>query len=183
MPVRFCAILSFALVVLLAGLLVGTALAQPPASDAAKKDDPMAVLAPFIGEWRVNGKWSNGDIMQARGVYEWGLGKKILIAKTFVGNGDKEYQRYESIMAWHPKKKSLYEISFAFDGSISEVLIEPTKDRHTLHIGFTPFHSDQPANLRQVLKFKDNDHFVWTVTLKQGEEWKRLIEATWERTK
>ncbi|HEY7327045.1 MAG TPA: hypothetical protein VH592_05370 [Gemmataceae bacterium] len=175
MRVRLCAILSCALVVL-------SAPAQPPASDAAKKDDPMAVLAPFVGEWRVNGKWSNGETLQARGVYEWGLGKKILIAKTFVGNGDKEYQRYESIMTWHPKKKSLYEISFAFDGSITEVLIEP-KDRHTFHIGFAPFHSDQPANLRQVLKFKDNDHFVWTATLKQGDEWKQLIEATWERTK
>src|SRR5262249_10182940 len=113
-------------------------------------------------------------------VYEWGLGKKILNVKTFVMNGDKEYQRYEGVMAWHPKRKCLYEISFAYDGNISEYVIEP-EAKDTLHIGFTPFHADQPQNVRQVLKFTDKDHFVWTVTMKQGDESKQLIEATWQR--
>ena len=144
-----------------------------------QKSDPMAVLAPFIGEWTVDGQWTGGEKLKARGVYEWGLGKKIIIAKTFVMNKDKEYQRYESIMAWHPKKKSLYEITFGFDGSIKEVLID-TKDKDTFLIGFTPF-GDQPENLRQTLKFTDKDHFRWTVSLKQGEDWKQLIDATWER--
>jgi hypothetical protein len=179
---RLCIVITCGIGVMLAGLMLRKAGAQGPASDPAKKVDPMALLAPFVGEWHVNGKWAGGESLQARGVYEWGLGKKILIAKTFVTGAGKEYQRYESIMAWHPKKKSLYEITFAFDGSIKEVLIEP-KHRNTLHIGYTPFHSDQPENLRQIIKFTDHDHFVWTVTLKQGEEWKQLIEATWERKK
>src|ERR1700680_2647932 len=68
-----------------------------------KKKDPMAALAPFIGEWHVDGKWTGGEKLKARGVYEWGLGKKIIVAKTFVMDKGKEYQRYESIMAWHPK--------------------------------------------------------------------------------
>jgi hypothetical protein len=153
---------------------------MPGEDTAPEKKDPLEPLARFIGEWHVEGQWSSGDKLQARGIYEWSLGKKILKARTFVGTGDKEYQRYESIMAWHPKKKCLYEITFAYDGSISEVVIE-AKERDTLLIGYTPFHADQPQNVRQVLKFKDNDHFVWTVLLKQGEEWKQIIEATWER--
>jgi hypothetical protein len=143
-------------------------------------DDPVNALAPFIGEWHVEGKWSSGDKLKARGTYEWGLGKKILIAKTFVMDGDKEYQRYESIMAWHPKKKSLYEITFAFDGDIKEVLID-NKERGAFQIGYTPFHADQPENLRQILRFKDQDHFLWTVSFKKGDTWVQLIEATWVR--
>jgi hypothetical protein len=159
---------------------LGPAFTQDAATKPAKAADPMAALAPLVGEWHVDGAWANGDKLRARGVYQWGLGKKILQMKTFVMDGDKEYQRYESIMAWHPEKKSLYEITFAFDGHISEVLVEP-KGKDTLHIGYTPFHAGQPQNLRQIIRFKDNDHFVWTVNLKMGDEWKQLIEATWER--
>src|SRR5579862_6490985 len=83
----------------------------------------LAALQRFVGEWEVNGKWADGSTLHARGVYEWGLGKKIMTAKTFVGDGDKEYQRYEGIMAWHPEKKSLFQISFAFDGAVTEVLM------------------------------------------------------------
>jgi hypothetical protein len=140
----------------------------------------MQALARFIGEWQVEGTWADGSKLQARGVYSWGLGKKILKAKTFVMDKGKEYQRYDGVMAWHPDKKCLFQISFAFDGHISETVIEPKGD-DTLQIGFTPFHRDQPGMVRQVIKFKDKDHFVWTVTLKQGEKWKQLIEATWAR--
>ena len=148
--------------------------------ERAEKNDPMAPLAQFVGEWQVEGHWSDGNKLVARGVYEWGLGKKILKAKTFVMNGDKEYQRYESVMAWHPKKKCLYEITFDYNGNINEVVMEP-KDEDTLHIGYTPFHADEPQKVRQILKFKDNDHFVWTVNVKEGDEWKQVIEATWVR--
>ena len=62
-----------------------------------------------------------------------------------VRDADKENQRYESVMAWHPEKKALYEITFAFDGAISEYLIE-SKDADTLHIGWEPFRADKPSN-------------------------------------
>jgi hypothetical protein len=80
-----------------------------PADDRPASDNKLAALEPFAGEWTVEGKWSSGDQLRARAVYEWGLGKKIMRAQTFVMNGDKEYQRYEGILAWHPEKKSLYE--------------------------------------------------------------------------
>ena len=166
---------------LLAGVLIIVMPALSTGDDAAaEKKDPLAPLARFAGEWQVDGNWAGGEALHARGVYEWGLGKKILKAKTFVMNGDKEYQRYESVMAWHPKKKCLYEITFDYKGNINEVVMEP-KDEDTLHIGYTPFHADEPQKVRQILKFKDNDHFVWTVNVKEGDEWKQVIEATWVR--
>ena len=140
----------------------------------------LAALDRFAGEWEVDSKWADGQRLQARGVYAWGLGKKIMTAKTFVRDGDKEYQRYEGVMAWHPEKKSLFEISFAFDGSLTEVLIEP-KDKDTLHIGWVPFTAGKPSNLRQVIKFVSQNEFQWTVSMKEGENWKQLIDATWKR--
>jgi hypothetical protein len=148
--------------------------------DKPEIDSHLAVLDRFVGEWTVDGKWSNGESLHARGVYEWGLGKKILKAKTFVMDGANEYQRYESILAWHPEKKSLFEISFAFDGGLTEVLIE-TKDKDTLQIGWTPYTEGKPSKVRQTIRFLDNDRFQWIVLLKDGEEWKQIMDATWKR--
>jgi hypothetical protein len=150
------------------------------AADKPAAENPLTALERFAGEWVVDGKWSNGDPLHARGVYEWGLGKKILKARTFVGTGDREYQRYESILAWHPEKKSLFEISFAYDGAVTEVLVESV-DKDTLRIGWTPYTAGKPSRARQVIKFLDNDHFRWTVQLQDGDDWKQLIEATWQR--
>jgi hypothetical protein len=152
------------------------------AEDKPAAADRLAPLERFAGEWAVEGKWSDGSTLQARGVYEWGLGKKILKARTFVRNGDSEYQRYEGVFAWHPEKKSLFQISFAYDGSMTETIVESV-DKDTLHIGWVPYHTGKPSKVRQVIKFLDGDHFQWTVQLQDGEEWKQLIDATWKRTR
>jgi hypothetical protein len=153
-----------------------------PADEKPPVKDKLAALERFTGEWEVHGKWVSGESLHARSVYDWGLGKKILKAKTFVRDGKKEYQRYEAVLAWHPEKKSLYEISFAFDGSISEFLIE-SKDKDTLHIGWVPYSPNKPAKVRQVIKFLDNDRFQWIVLIQDGKDWKQLIDATWKRKK
>ena len=140
----------------------------------------MAVLDRFAGEWEVDGQWADGTSLHSRGVYTWGLGKKILKAQTFVRDGDHEYQRYESVLAWRPERKSLYEISFSFDGHVTEYLID-VKDENTLLIGWTPYDPDKPPAVRQAIKFLDKDHFQWTVWLKDGDNWKQLIDATWKR--
>lgn len=147
---------------------------------AAVAREPLACLDRFIGEWEVEGKWSDGNPLKARTVYQWGLGKKILVTKTFVRDGEKEYQRYEGIFAWHPKKKCLFQTSYAYNGDITEVLIEQA-DNDTFHIGYKPFRDGEPAKVRQILKITGKDSFVWTVSLQAGDEWKQLIEATWHR--
>ena len=150
-------------------------------ADEPAAGDKLAPLARFAGEWAVDGKWSDGATLHARSVYTWGLGKKILKAQTFVMDGKREYQRYEGVLAWHPEKKSLFEISFAFDGSLSEYLIE-CADKDTFRIGWAPFSPDKPGRVRQVLKFLDNDRFQWVVQVKDGDNWKQIIDATWKRS-
>ncbi len=149
-------------------------------TETKSADNKLAVLERFAGEWVVDGKWSNGDTLHARNTYAWGLGKKIMTSRTFVKNGDKEYQRYEGIFAWHPEKKSLFHISFTFDGSISEVLVE-AKDKDMLEIGLRPFAEGKESKVRQTIRFLDNDRYQWVVFLKNGDSWQQIIDATWKR--
>ena len=136
------------------------------ADDKPAPENKLAALERFIGEWEGDGKWSDGSALHARAVYTWGVNKKIVVGKTFVKDPAKgEYQRYEGILAWHPKKKSLYEVSFAYNGDVSEVLIDQA-DKDTLHLGYRPFNDGEPANVRQILHFTGDDAFVWTVSLK-----------------
>src|SRR5438445_3839192 len=117
---------------------IAICLACGAADKPAEEKTKLALLEQFIGQWVVDGKWASGEELHARTVYEWGINKQIITAKTFVKDKDKEYQRYEVVFAWHPKKKSLYEISFVFNGEIHEVLID-MKDADTLQIGYTSF--------------------------------------------
>jgi hypothetical protein len=162
----------------LALVLMAVSLARSDDKPAA--ENKLAGLERLVGEWEVDGKWSDGSTLHGRSVYEMGLSNKILRAKSFVRDGEKEYQRYESVFAWHPDKKSLYGITFAFDGAISEYLIEG-KDENTFQIGWTAVSADKPPKLRQVIKFLDKDHFQWVVSVKDGDEWKQIIDATWKR--
>jgi hypothetical protein len=145
--------------------------------------EALASLSRFDGEWTVKGRWSSGDSLEARSVYTWGLGKKILRTQTFVKNTDgSEYQRYEGIFAWHPKKKSLFQISFAYNGEMTETIAE-SKDKDTLLVGWTPFDESAPGKVRQTLTFTSQDEFLWKVELKEDDAWKTLIEATWHKKK
>jgi hypothetical protein len=162
-------------------LLAGADFTADQEAASSTATDHLAPLARFVGgQWIVHGKWSSGEELRARSTYEWGLARKIIAAKTFVMNGDKEYQRYEGVMAWHPAKKSLFEISFAFNGELTEVLMEPVQ-ADTLRIGWTPYDPERPSKVRQTIKFLDNDTFLWTVLVKSGDNWQQLIEATWRR--
>jgi hypothetical protein len=161
-----------------AALLCLAAVARPDDKPAA--EDKLAPLQRFVGEWEADAQWADGSPLHARDVIEWGLDKKILKARTFVRDGDKEYQRYEAVMAWRPDRKCLYEISFAFDGEISEYVIE-SKDADTLLVGWTPYNPDKPSKVRQVIKFLDKDSYRWTITVKDGDDWKQIMDATWKR--
>src|SRR4051794_2481569 len=87
------------LCLLTATLTVAALVGHARADEKPAAADKLAPLARFVGEWEVDGTWSDGKALHARGVYSWGLGKTILHAKTFVRDGDREYQRYEGVMA------------------------------------------------------------------------------------
>lgn len=159
-------------------------LTSQPAIAADNAGDARAHLAPlerFLGgQWVVNGHWESGEELHARGVYEWGLNHNFIRAKTFVGDKDKEYQRYDGTFAWDAAHKRLVHISFAYNGSFSETVVE-VKDPDTFQLGYVPYVEGQPSQVRQTLHFTGKDEFVWIVQLRSGDGWKKLIEATWHR--
>jgi hypothetical protein len=168
---------SFVCVITVAGLSVAVGRAD---DKAAASGDSLAPLARFIGDWTVDGKWSSGEVLHARASYAWGVNQKIILAKTFVKDGDKEYQRYESVLSYHPRKKSLIILGFDFEGGMTENRID-VKDADTLLIGWTPYAEGPDNNVRQTITFKDKDAFLWKVELKQKGAWQPIIEATWKR--
>lgn len=158
----------------LAAILCGTAAAD------RKPTDPLAPLAPFVGEWVVDGKWASGQPLHARAIYEWSEHHRVIRARTYVRNGDAEYLRYEAVLGWHPRKRTLFEVSFAYNGELSEYRIEPVGS-DTLRIGWAPFDGNETPRVRQTIRLQGKDAFLWTVLLKDGDGWKPLIEATWRR--
>ncbi len=144
--------------------------------------DKLAPLAAFVGgEWATRGYWSNGEELRARNIFAWGVGKKIIKVRTYATRSDgEEYLRYEAVMAWHPRKKSLVEISFAYDGRIQEYILEPAGD-DTLRIGWTPYYEGDQPKIRQTLRFVGRDRFVWQVFARAEDGWEQLIESTWHR--
>src|SRR5262245_43869932 len=161
-------------------------LAAGGSASAAEQETPppeenrLLALERFIGEWTIEANWSSGQPLRARAVYEWGLGKKIIKARLYVGEGEKEYQRYESVLAWHPQKRTLFEISFAFDGAITEQRIDPV-DADTFRLGWSPFGEGEAPRVRQTLAFRGRDAHDWEAQVKSGEEWKTQIRGTWNR--
>lgn len=159
---------------------------EPTAAVSAEKEvDRLAPLARLIGEWRVEGAWTSGDKLRARAIYSWGIGKKFIDGATFVIDNDtgKEYQRYDAVMGWHPEKRSLFQTSYAYDGSIGSGLFDAST-KGVIRIGYTPFEGTEEPKIRQDLTFKGEEVFTWHVMMKNAQGgWDTLIEADWKRVK
>jgi hypothetical protein len=184
---RWVAAASSLFSMVIAGLLLQTGRAaadnKPAAAAQAKIDPQLQPLARYVGgQWVVHGKWNNGPQLHAREIHELSLDGRIIRSRTFVTKDDgTEYQRYESINFWHPKKKQLMFHSYAFNGAIDEGLIEPQSDGSLL---YPPAIGDdgKPGPIRQTIKFTDDDTMIWTVFKRNddGSE-ETMIEATWKR--
>lgn len=154
----------------------------PVATDAEAR---LAPLARFIGEWRTHGTWSDGRALHARASYTWGINKQLIHGKTWVADdetGSNEYQRYESTFHFDPARNALVDSSMAVNGTFKQAFIEPV-DADTTSWGCSPFNPDDVVNVRQTIRFEDDDNFIWTVLMRDGDSWSRLIESRWTREK
>jgi len=171
-----------ALLLVAAAPLAGGDAADQPAASASSLQSVDA-LKPFVGEWTIDAKWDDGRPLRARNVYSMELGGRHMRARTFLPQPDgSEIQRYDGFMTWHPEKKSLVQYAFAMDGGVREQCIETT-DGKVFRVGFTPFEQGGESNLHQTIEFLSADEFEWTVEIREGGEWKRLIKARWKRSK
>lgn len=165
---------------LVASLFVTIALfADAPATAPAV--DRAAPLAPFVGEWTIDAEWAAGDALHARNVYSWGVGNKQLKAQTFIKMPDgKEYQRYDTVMGWHPRLKCYFVYGFGVDGNVTEHRMDVSDDGKVFKIGFAPLHAGEESPIRQTITLSaTNDTYEWVVEANNKGEWKEMMRGTW----
>lgn len=166
---------------LLASLAV-LALALPRAwAEDKPQENALEPLARFVGgAWIGQGKHSKDDF-RTRVVYEWGLNRKVLKAKSYLTGEKGEQLVYESVFFWHPGKKQIRFISVAAHGGIFDGAMEPKGD--TIECVFESWSGDKATTYRQKIHFTDDDHTEWTVHVKKGNEWAPVIDSRQERKK
>src|SRR4051812_30682834 len=142
---------------------------------------PLDAVAPYVGgEWRIDGAWKDGNPLQARATYEWSVGKKFIIAKTFVGEPNKAYQRYTTIFGEQDGKLMAW--GFVFDGhhDVSEFKIDGKR-----------LHSDKPmpaadgskgSTLHQSIEMTEPNQFKWIVSIESKGEDKPIMDGVWVRS-
>jgi hypothetical protein len=156
--------------------------------DGAGKSEGAHQLAPLdklVGEWTIEAAWADGSPLKGRNVYAWADGGKVIKASTYVNGADgAEYCRYESFIAWDPEAGKPILLGFAYDGSIYEAhaIIEGETGQR-IRYEYTERYGNKRTNIDQYNEFVDDDTLHWVVKVKQGEEWRQVMDVNWIRKK
>jgi hypothetical protein len=157
-----------------------TLFAFPAIPAEEKEPNPLEALARFVGGgWIGEGRHGPDAAFRTRVVYEWGLNRRLLKAKSFLSGDKGERLVYESVFTWHPQKKQLIFLSVSAEGGIFEGAVEKKGDTFESH--FDSFSGSQVSKFRQTIQFLDDDHTVWTVFAKKGDDWVKVIESKQHR--
>jgi hypothetical protein len=146
------------------------------AADEPKPADPLEPFARFVG-----GAWESEGDFKVRVVYDWGLNKKLLKIKSYLSGKDGFQLVYESGVYWHPEKKQVVFQSVSAKGGLFEGVMTAKDNVYTSV--FTSFDGDKATRYRQTIEFLDDDHVVWTVLGKKGDEWVTLHSVKETRVK
>jgi hypothetical protein len=156
---------------LLLGFAPTVARAEPPESA-----EPLAPFARFVG-----GAWESEGDFKVRVVYEWGLNKKLIKIKSYLPDADGPKLVYESAVYWHPAKKEVVFQSVSGQGGIFDGVM--TVKGNVYSSAFTSYTGDKATPFRQTIEFTDDDHVLWTVLGKKGDEWVTLHSVKEHRVK
>ncbi|MGH7179066.1 MAG: hypothetical protein ACREJC_16935 [Tepidisphaeraceae bacterium] len=156
--------------------------AQPKDTTAPPVDDPLQSVVPYIGgEWRINGAWSDGRAIKARETFEWGVGKKFIVCKTFVAKPDGgEYQRYETIFGAQDGKLMVW--VFTFDGHTES---GPWQIDGKKLFGTRQLHAADGSSggtVHQSIELVEPNKFRWLVAIEKDGKTDQVIDGVWERT-
>jgi hypothetical protein len=161
------------------GALMFVTVPAAPA-DQKKESNPLDALARFVGGgWIGEGRHGPDSEFRTRVVYEWGLNRRLLKAKSYLSGDKGERLVYESVFTWHPEKKKLIFLSVSAEGGIFEGAMEKKGD--TFESVFNSYAGNSTSIFRQTIQFLDDDHTLWTVFAKKGEDWVKVIESKQHR--
>ncbi len=153
--------------------------AAPPSTAPSGGAADASVIEPIVpyvgGEWRIKATWAGGDALEAREVFEWGVGKKFISCKTFVSKPDGgEYQRYETIFGAKDGKFTAW--GFVFDGHT---------DVTEFHVDGKKLSSTKPmaegGTLHQSIELVDPNKFHWVVEVEKDGKTERVMDGYWVR--
>jgi hypothetical protein len=125
------------------------------------------------------GKHDADTAFRTRVVYEWGLNRRLLKAKSYLQGDKGEQLVYESVFTWHPERKKVIFLSVSAAGGIFEGTLE--QRNNTFESRFNSYSAGATSIFRQTIQFLDDDHTVWTVFMKKGEDWIKVIESKQHR--
>ena len=145
-------------------------------ADDPRPADPLEPFARFVG-----GAWESEGDFKVKIVYEWGLNKKLLKIKSFLIGKDGPKLVYESSVYWHPEKKEVVFQSVSGQAGLFDGVM--TVKGNTFTSVFTSFEGDKATPFLQTLEFLDDDHVLWTILGKKGDEWVTLHQAKESRVK
>jgi hypothetical protein len=149
-------------------------------ADEKKEPNPLDALARFVGGgWIGEGRHGPDSEFRTRVVYEWGLNRRLLKTKSYLSGDKGERLVYESVFTWHPQKKKLIFLSVSAEGGIFEGAVEQKGD--TFEFLFNSYSGSSTSILRQTIQFLDEDHTLWTVFAKKGDDWVKVIESKQHR--
>jgi hypothetical protein len=135
-----------------------------------KPADPLQPFGRFVG-----GAWESEGDFKVHVAYEWGINKKLLKIKScLIGKTGPNFM-YESVVYWHPSKKEVVFQSIGASGGLFEGVMSSKGSVFTSD--FTSFEGDKSTQFRQTIDFQDDDHVLWTVFRKNGDEWVKLHEV------
>jgi hypothetical protein len=149
-------------------------------AEEKKEVNPLESLACLVGgTWIGEGQHGPDSEFRTRVVYEWGLNRRLLKAKSFLRGDKGERLVYESVFTWHPQKNKLIFLSISAEGGIFEGTVERKGD--TFECVFNSYSGTASSRFRQTIQFLDADHTLWTVFAKKGDDWVKVIESKQHR--
>ena len=164
----------------LATLFPLPALAQ--SSPAAVPVNPLAPLARLVGDWRGQIKLLDDTVIEARNVFDWGLGGKTIQFRAYGIRSGKETLVYEGLYGWDAGLKKIVFREHAAYGSTLDGVVEPEGD--SLRFFWTQSTAAGRAEYRAVFRFPDADSFVSQTERKTENGWERFtLESPFAREK
>ena len=172
--------------IVLCTLLLGSRLrgddSRAATQPSATPDKPLAVFQPFLGTWRGDAHWSNGEELRTRVKYEYGVGEQVVKVSSFVVNEQSKDATlvYETFIWHHPRGKQLRFISISNGGALYEGTVDGSRDG--LNFQWSAYLQDRTTDYKQSLKVKGDDAYQWTVWQKAPDgAWKQIIDAVLTR--
>lgn len=125
------------------------------------------------GKWLYEGQWGNGQKFKQEQIFEWGLNRQVMKVKIYgiVNQESGEYGlRNEGIRAWDAKAQTLkfYEFDVFGGVTVGECVFE--EDR--FHYEYLYEIEGKQQLMRDTWKLVDKDTYLFSVSMKSGDEWK-----------